>query len=163
MRLRVREPDEHGGDPEARRSGVRSDRAHYTAIGEVARTALVNYIDETSWLMHGERHWLWVMANPEVVYFQIHRTRSKAASLLLDSRVFCSHPVRECRASIIPLKNKGFKEERMAKVGVDDLNTSTTLESNKSLFEFVHNVRKRGKALLGSLIELLVSKDPGSQ
>ena len=30
-------------------------------------------------------------------------------------------------------------------------------------FEFVHNVRKRGKALLGSLIELLVAKDPGSQ
>ena len=30
-------------------------------------------------------------------------------------------------------------------------------------FEFVHNVRKRGKALLGSLIELLVSKAPGSQ
>src|SRR2546427_13300448 len=29
--------------------------------------------------------------------------------------------------------------------------------------EFVHNVRKRGKALLGSLIELLVSKDPGIQ
>ena len=30
-------------------------------------------------------------------------------------------------------------------------------------FEFVHNVRKRGKALLGSLIALLVSKDPGIQ
>ena len=30
-------------------------------------------------------------------------------------------------------------------------------------FEFVHNVRKRGKALLGTLIELLVSKDPGIQ
>jgi transposase-like protein len=30
-------------------------------------------------------------------------------------------------------------------------------------FECVHNVRKRGKALLGSLIELLVSKDPGIQ
>ena len=27
-------------------------------------------------------------------------------------------------------------------------------------FEFVHNVRKRGKALLGSLIELLVSSSP---
>ena len=36
----------------------------YDAIGTVARTASVNYIDETSWLMHGERHWLWVMANP---------------------------------------------------------------------------------------------------
>ena len=30
-------------------------------------------------------------------------------------------------------------------------------------FEFVHNVRKRGKALLGALIELLVSEDPGIQ
>jgi transposase len=52
---------------------------HYRAIGEVARTSLVNYIDETSWLMHGDRHWLWVMANPEVAYFQIHTHRSKAA------------------------------------------------------------------------------------
>src|SRR5207253_9966710 len=30
-------------------------------------------------------------------------------------------------------------------------------------FEFVHNVRRRGKALLGALIELLVTKDPGIQ
>ena len=30
-------------------------------------------------------------------------------------------------------------------------------------FEFVHNVRKRGKALLGALIELLISTDPGIQ
>jgi len=30
-----------------------------------------------------------------------------------------------------------------------------------SFFELVHNVRKRGKALLGALIELLVSSDPG--
>ena len=30
-------------------------------------------------------------------------------------------------------------------------------------FEFVHNVRKRGKALLGALIELLVTYDPGIQ
>jgi transposase len=52
---------------------------HYTAIGEVARTVPVNYIDETSWLLHGDRHWLWVMANPLVAYFQIHPNRSKAA------------------------------------------------------------------------------------
>ena len=43
----------------------------------MTRTALVNYIDETSWLMHGERPWLWVMANPTVAYFQIHMNRSK--------------------------------------------------------------------------------------
>src|SRR5262249_36532204 len=52
---------------------------HYTAIGEVARTSLVNYIDETSWLMHGDRHWLWVMTNPVVAYFQVHTHRSKTA------------------------------------------------------------------------------------
>jgi transposase len=56
---------------------------HYTAIGEVARTSLVNYIDETSWLLHGERNWLWVMANPAVAYFQIHPNRSKAAFVQL--------------------------------------------------------------------------------
>ena len=51
---------------------------YYDAIGSVARTAPVNSIDETSWLMHGERNWLWVTANPTVVYCQIHPNRSKA-------------------------------------------------------------------------------------
>jgi hypothetical protein len=55
------------------------------------------------------------------------------------------------------LKSKGFKEESMTKVGLYAIDKSTTLESNKSLFEFVHNVRKRGKALLPALIELLVT------
>jgi len=30
------------------------------------------------------------------------------------------------------LKNKGLKEEIVTKIGLDDLGTSTTLESNKS-------------------------------
>jgi len=33
------------------------------------------------------------------------------------------------------LKKKGFEEERMTTIGLDDLGTSTTLESNKSLRE----------------------------
>jgi transposase len=56
---------------------------HYTALGEVTRTALVNSIDETSWLTHGDRHGLWVMANPDVAYCQIHLNRSKAALVQL--------------------------------------------------------------------------------
>lgn len=61
---------------------------HYAAIGAVARTASVNYLAETSWLTPGARHWLWVMANPEVAYFQIPRHRSKAAfaQLMADWR-----------------------------------------------------------------------------
>jgi hypothetical protein len=34
------------------------------------------------------------------------------------------------------LKNKSFKEERMTKVGLDTIGTSTTLESNKSHRDF---------------------------
>jgi transposase len=52
---------------------------HDTTIGDVARTSLVNSMDETSWLLHGARQWLWGMANPEVAYCQIHSQRSKAA------------------------------------------------------------------------------------
>jgi transposase len=61
---------------------------YYHAISEVAHTSLVNYMDETSWLLHGDRNWLWVMANPQAAYFQIHPTRSKAAfaQLIADWR-----------------------------------------------------------------------------
>ena len=52
---------------------------HYTAIGEVARTSLVNSIDETSWLLHGDRQWLWVMAHATVASLQRHTHRSKTA------------------------------------------------------------------------------------
>jgi hypothetical protein len=37
------------------------------------------------------------------------------------------------------LKKKGFKEERVATVGADDRDKSTTLESNKSLLGYLLN------------------------
>jgi hypothetical protein len=43
------------------------------------------------------------------------------------------------------LKKKSFKEERVAKVGADDLDNSTTLESNKSL----SGNHLTGKSILG--------------
>jgi transposase len=52
---------------------------HYDLIGQVARSAPVNHIDETSWFTHGDRQWLWVMTNPLVAYFQMHPTRSETA------------------------------------------------------------------------------------
>ena len=53
-------------------------------------------------------------------------------SLLLDSRVLGS-PLSENRNSFLrPLKNKGFKEESMTKVWLYAVDTSTTLECNKS-------------------------------
>jgi Family of unknown function (DUF6444)/Transposase IS66 family len=78
----------HSGCGRPRSKGViqkRGDRVsdailpHYPAIGDVARTSLVNYIDETSWLRHGDRQWRWGMANPAVADFQIHTHRSTTA------------------------------------------------------------------------------------
>jgi hypothetical protein len=39
-------------------------------------------------------------------------------------------------AFLRPLKNKGFKEERVARMRLDNLSISTTLESNKSLLPY---------------------------
>jgi hypothetical protein len=36
---------------------------HYEAIAAKARSAQVNYIDETAWYQHGVLAWLWVMVN----------------------------------------------------------------------------------------------------
>jgi hypothetical protein len=41
------------------------------------------------------------------------------------------------------LKDKGFEEESMTKVGLYALGTSTTLESNKS--HFVYSIMQEGK------------------
>jgi hypothetical protein len=40
----------------------------------------------------------------------------------------------KCNAFLRPLKNKDFKEERVTSMRLDNLSTSTTLESNKSHF-----------------------------
>jgi transposase len=52
---------------------------HYDAIGEAARHAAVNHIDETSWKTNGKLRWLWTMVSVSVSFFMIHRHRSRAA------------------------------------------------------------------------------------
>lgn len=54
-------------------------KPHYEAIGEEARKAKVNHIDETSHRRQGALQWLWVMANTAVAFFMIHPHRSKEA------------------------------------------------------------------------------------
>jgi transposase len=52
---------------------------HYEAIGEKARRAPVNCIDETAWYQHGVLAWLWVMVNATVALFKVQAGRSKTA------------------------------------------------------------------------------------
>src|SRR5262245_10617621 len=60
-----------------------SEHAYSSRVISFPEIALVNYMDETSWLLHGTRQWLWVMAHPAVAYFQLHPNRSKAAFVQL--------------------------------------------------------------------------------
>ena len=52
---------------------------YYEAMAAKARSAKVNFIDETSWYQHGVLAWLWVMVNPSVAFFSVKASRSKKA------------------------------------------------------------------------------------
>jgi transposase len=51
----------------------------YNRIGDEAKQAVVNYIDETSWLQCGLLSWLWAMVNDKTAFFKIHQNRNMAA------------------------------------------------------------------------------------
>jgi len=54
-------------------------KPHYEAIGEAARQAPVNHIDETTWKTNGSLRWLWTMTSALASFFMIHKHRSRAA------------------------------------------------------------------------------------
>jgi transposase len=51
----------------------------YDHIGEIARDHWCNYIDETSWFMQHDLHWLWTMVNERVAFYRIDPNRTKKA------------------------------------------------------------------------------------
>jgi len=59
---------------------------HYEAIGQQARQAKVNYIDETAWYQHGVLAWLWVMVNTTVALFKVQASRNTVAFEALVER-----------------------------------------------------------------------------
>lgn len=54
-------------------------RPIYEKIGDLARQAEVNHVDETSFFQEGRLQWLWVLVNANLSYFMVHASRSKAA------------------------------------------------------------------------------------
>ena len=51
----------------------------YEHIGQAARSASCNYIDETSWFKENTLQWLWAMVNEKVAFYRIDPHRSKEA------------------------------------------------------------------------------------
>ena len=60
-------------------------------------------------------------------------TRGSISPLVYPQLLATKEVTSRQTVGLRPLKNKGFKEERMTKVGGYAIDTSTTLESNKSL------------------------------
>jgi len=58
----------------------------YEALAVKARSAPVNYVDESTWYQHGVLAWLWVMVNTTVAFFKVHASRSQAAFEALIER-----------------------------------------------------------------------------
>ena len=109
---------------------------HYEAIGEQARQQAVNHADETSWRLKGVLCWLWVLASTTVVFFMIHRKRTKdafkelvkdwAGILISDGyRAYTSWVgLRQtCLAHLIrdAIKLSESKNEEIAKFGINAL------------------------------------------
>jgi transposase len=53
--------------------------APYQKIADAARSAAVNYIDETSWFKENGLQWLWAMVNDRAAFYRIDPHRSKEA------------------------------------------------------------------------------------
>ena len=51
----------------------------YQRIGQAARSAECNYIDETSWFTDNDLQWLWAMVNERVAFYRVDPNRSKKA------------------------------------------------------------------------------------
>ena len=51
----------------------------YQRIGQIARSAECNYIDETSWFKDNDLQWLWAMVNERVAFYRVDPNRSKRA------------------------------------------------------------------------------------
>jgi hypothetical protein len=79
---------------------------------------------------------------------------------------YCELPNDRASYTILPETSMAWRRFHGASVLVTTpvrLTTNCDKLSDLGFFEFVHNVRKRGKALLGALIELLLSQAPGIQ
>lgn len=59
------------------KSGAKYLGKHYEELKKAVRTGRVMYNDETGWLVHGQKAWMWIMSNEEVTVYVAAESRGK--------------------------------------------------------------------------------------
>ncbi len=82
-------------------------RGQYDQLLEAVRAGKVMYADETGWLVHGQKAWMWLMSNDQVtVYFAAEsRGGGIARDLYGQSHALCMHDGYAAYTNALPQSN----------------------------------------------------------
>jgi len=82
-------------------------RGKYDQLIGAVRAGKVMYADETGWLVHGQKAWMWLIANDEVtVYFAAEsRGGGIARDLYAESHALCMHDGYAAYTNALPPSN----------------------------------------------------------
>lgn len=66
---------------------------HYAELKKAVRAGRVMYNDETGWLVHGQKAWMWIMSNEEVTVYVAAESRGKGIfeGMYGDSKALSMH------------------------------------------------------------------------
>ncbi len=83
---------------------------HYEELKEAVRTSNVMYNDETGWLVHGQRAWMWIMANNDTTVYVAAESRGKGIfeEMYGDSKALSMHDGYASYESVTGVENTAY-------------------------------------------------------
>lgn len=83
---------------------------HYEELKKAVRTGKVMYNDETGWLVHGQKAWMWIMSNEEVTVYVAAESRGKGIfeEMYGDSRALSMHDGYVSYESVTGAENTAY-------------------------------------------------------
>jgi transposase IS66 family protein len=83
---------------------------HYEELKKAVRTGKVMYNDETGWLVHGQKAWMWIMSNEEVTVYVAAESRGKGIfeEMYGDSRALSMHDGYASYESVTGAENTAY-------------------------------------------------------
>lgn len=83
---------------------------HYEELKKAVRTGKVMYNDETGWLVHGQKAWMWIMSNEEVTVYVAAESRGKGIfeEMYGDSNALSMHDGYASYESVTGVANTAY-------------------------------------------------------